>query len=120
MGKLLHLYGQKQNASLHVGFPCRVLSFDQETCMADVQPLILAGVDPPSMIQNVPALGQRLLINGAESVCKPALKQGDTVLVICSDRELKNALNGDIAAADSQRMHSLNDAVIVGVFPCSL
>ncbi|MEC0092892.1 Gp138 family membrane-puncturing spike protein [Paenibacillus macquariensis] len=105
---------------IHVGFPCRVISFNESTCRADLQPLIKSSDTNPAMIQNVPALGHRYKINGSESVCTPFLKVGDTVFVVCADNEIKNALTGSVASADTSRTHDVNDAVIVGVLPCSL
>lgn len=107
-------------SGMHVGFPCRIVKFDEGTCMANVQPLIRATSDDPAIIQNVPALVQRYKINGTESVCMPFLKAGDTVFVVCADTEIKNVLTGQIAKTDTVRSHDLNDAVIVGVFSCSL
>lgn len=110
----------QQVSAIHVGFPCRVVHYDEGTCKADVQPLITVSEDEPAMIQGVPTLGHRFLMNGIETVYKPLLKVGDTVLVICADKEIKNVLMGQIATVDTGRSHDVNDAVIVGVFACSL
>jgi len=117
---LLSGFVSKQFAGLHVAFPCRVVTFDEQKGTASVQPLLRTSESAPAVIQNVPALGQRLLIGGVETVCKPALKAGDAVMVLCADREIKNTLSGKLSSPDSGRMHDLNDAVIVGVLPCSL
>ncbi|MBW7452434.1 Gp138 family membrane-puncturing spike protein [Paenibacillus sepulcri] len=109
-----------QLAALNVAIPCRVMAFDTSTCKATVQPLIRSGSANPALIQSVPALGQRLSVGGVEQVYRPALHVGDTVLVVCADREIKNALSGQMANPDSGRTHNINDAVIVGVFPASL
>ncbi|OAB48268.1 Gp138 family membrane-puncturing spike protein [Paenibacillus antarcticus] len=106
--------------AVHVGFPCRVISFDEATCKADVQPLVRTSEGDPAMIQGVPALGHRFKVNEVEQVYRPSFKSGDTVYVVCADREIKNALNGQVATADTERRHDVNDAVIVGVFACSL
>ncbi|MEW9702819.1 Gp138 family membrane-puncturing spike protein [Paenibacillus sp. SI8] len=112
---------EKSLAALNVSFPCRVVSFDSGTCMAVVQPLIKSSSGAePSPIQNVPALGQRMIVDGVERVYKPALREGDAVLVVCTDQELKNVLAGTLAQPSSKRTHNNNDAVIVGVMPCSL
>ncbi|NQX67987.1 hypothetical protein HQN90_17840 [Paenibacillus alba] len=105
---------------LHVGLPCKVISFDLDRCVANIQPLIRTTDKDPAIIQNVPALGQKLIISGAEQLCKPSLRIGDVVFVVCADQEIKNVLSGQIASSDSKRKHSKNDAVIVGVMPCSL
>jgi len=109
-----------QLSAVHVGFPCRVISFDEATCKADVQPLVRTSDGDPAMIQGVPTLGHRFKVNEIEQVYRPSLKSGDTVYVVCADREIKNALKGQVASADTERRHDVNDAVIVGVFACSL
>ena len=106
--------------AVHVGFLCRVISFDEVTCKADVQPLVRTNDGEPAMIQGVPALGHRFKVNEIEQIYRPSLKSGDAVYVVCADREIKNALNGQVASVDTERRHDVNDAVIVGVFGCSL
>ncbi|WP_079908280.1 Gp138 family membrane-puncturing spike protein [Paenibacillus sp. 32352] len=113
----------KKNASdLRVAFPCRVLSFETTTGMAVVQPLLqmIEGA-APSPIQNVPALGQKMrTTTGEELALYPLIQKDDIVYVVCADRHMKTAQTGVVSKPDSDRMHSHNDAVIVGVFPCSL
>ncbi|MNV75800.1 hypothetical protein D3C71_1691170 [compost metagenome] len=73
------------------------------------------------MIHSVPVLFQRYAVNGGDpQIYKPHLKQNDVVFAICADRELKNARTGSVASADTSRQHSVNDAVIVGVFGWNL
>ncbi|ANS73711.1 hypothetical protein AWM70_03255 [Paenibacillus yonginensis] len=109
-------------SQVRVGLACRVVSFDPSSCTADIQPLIRTAGNDPAMIHNVPVLGQRLMLEGTveELVYKPRLKTGDLVFAVCADRELKNARTGQVAAPDTGRRHSVNDAVIVGVFSWSL
>lgn len=109
-----------QLGAVHVGFPCRVISFDEVTYKADVQPLIRTTDSEPAIIQGVPVLGQRFKVNEIEQVYRPSLKSGDTVYVVCADHEIKNGMNGQLASVDTERRHDVNDAVIVGVFGCSL
>jgi hypothetical protein len=122
MAKLLKNFNSKQNDGLRVADICRVLTFDAASCRATVQPLIRSGSDDPAPIQNVPAIGQRLLLEGSqvEQVYKPALHVGDVVLVLFADQEIKNGLAGRVTSPDTQRRHDKNDAVIIGVFPVSL
>jgi hypothetical protein len=80
--------------SLHVGLPCKVVSFDAAAMTATVQPLVRIGNADPAVIQGVPALGQRLLLNGVPTICPPSLVAGDIVFVVCADREIKNVLQG--------------------------
>lgn len=112
----------KQLSEVRVGIPCRVISFDAAACTADVQPIIRTSDNDPALIHSVPVLGQRMVAAGGaeEIIYKPVLKNGDTVFVVCSDRELNNARTGKVSKPDTGRRHNVNDAVIVGVFPWSL
>lgn len=123
-GELTRMFSSLQGkmfSGLHVGFPCKVIMFDDSKLTADVQPLIRTTSDTPALLQGVPVLGQRWKVEGGiAQTYKPELRHGDVVFVVCADREIKNALTGSIASADSGRQHDQNDAVIVGVFGCSL
>lgn len=120
LAKLLQSLVEKAMSDIHVGLPCKVITFDEAKCTADVQPLIKTGDDEPAMILNVQALGQKLKIDGAKKVCMPDLAPGDVVFVSFADGEIRNTLTGEVAKPDTSRAHDRNDAVIVGVFPCSL
>ncbi|MCY7484439.1 Gp138 family membrane-puncturing spike protein [Paenibacillus alvei] len=120
MARMMRAIKDDVSAGISVGMPCKVIKFDVVTCTADVQPLIRTSENETAILQNIPALGQRLQIDGSEKACKPSLRAGDIVFVVCADRELRNAMTGSISSADSSRMHDPNDAVIVGVFGCSL
>ncbi|MCR8636189.1 Gp138 family membrane-puncturing spike protein [Paenibacillus radicis (ex Xue et al. 2023)] len=129
---------EKAINDLYVCFPCRVISFDSASGMAVVQPLFRKADKEPALIQNVPAIGQKhivkeheqtivdqgiertIIIKEHEEIHFPNVKSGDTVLVVCADGEIRNTLSGQVAIPVSKRMHSKNDAVIVGVLPCSL
>ncbi|TCZ76185.1 hypothetical protein E0485_15220 [Paenibacillus albiflavus] len=116
--RFLTAWIDKELRSLHVAIPCRVISFDGKT--ATVQPLVkVDGAEQP-VIQDVSALGQRLEVDGVERVYKPALKNGDVVLVVCCDTDIQRSSSGKSASPATSRKHDINDAVIVGVFPCSL
>ncbi|PZD96404.1 hypothetical protein DNH61_07795 [Paenibacillus sambharensis] len=116
LARLVRQSLNKDAGALHVALPCRVESYNLETCRATVQPLIRTGSTDPAPIEAVPALGQRLIVDGAEKVFRPSLQRGDTVLVVIADREIKNTMSGRISTPDSGRQHDLNDAIIVGVF----
>ncbi|MGG6311558.1 Gp138 family membrane-puncturing spike protein [Paenibacillus macerans] len=113
--KLIGSHTESSQAAIDVAFPCEVISFDPGTLLAAVKPLIKTGGDSPAPIDSVPVLGYKVMFNGVETTLQPTLKKGDKVFVVCADRELKNSLSGKVAAPDTQRMHSRNDAVIVGV-----
>ncbi|MCJ8015220.1 hypothetical protein MUG84_26485 [Paenibacillus sp. KQZ6P-2] len=121
MSAILNGFYEKIFSDLHVGFFCKVVSFNAGKCTADVQPLIKTTSDAPAMIQSAQVIAQRYIINGGEpQVYKPDLKQGDIVFVVCADQEIKNALTGSVAAVSTARQHDTNDAVILGVLGCSL
>jgi len=111
----------KRAAELRVALPCRVTAFDSVMGKATVVPLLQLGPNSPAPILNVPALGQRFRAEGGGTLMLlPDLHLGDTVYVVCADRHIKTAQTGQTAKPDSSRAHDINDAVIVGVFPCSL
>lgn len=116
LSRLIEGFVNRAMSGVHVALPCRVVSFDESTCRADVQPLVRTGDDAPAVIQNVPALGRKRRIGPEIEIEKPFYEKGDLVYVVCADREIKNTLGGQVAAPDSARMHDINDAVIVGVF----
>ncbi|PYE52488.1 hypothetical protein HUB98_26530 [Paenibacillus barcinonensis] len=120
MAKLLQSLIDKAMADIHCGTPCKVIKFDEGTCTADVQPLIRTTSDDPAMILNVQALGHRYKVDGVEKEYKPSLHPGDVVMVQFADNEIRNAMTGSVASPDTARTHDRNDAVIVGVFGCSL
>ena len=107
--------------NLHVAVPCRVVSFNATAGTAVVQPLIQTTEKAPSVIQSVPVLGQKFrLQDGTRLNLYPDIEAGDTVYVVCADRQMRGAAAGQISKPNISRRHSKNDAVIVGVFPCSL
>jgi xanthosine utilization system XapX-like protein len=120
LAKLIDAVITERLAAVNVAFPCRVLSFDADKLMATVQPLLQVFDQPPSPIQNVPVLGQKMRAGESITTWVPALSQGDVVYVVCADRQIKNSITGQVGKPDVSRIHNRNDAVIVGVFPCSL
>ncbi|WP_274381443.1 Gp138 family membrane-puncturing spike protein [Paenibacillus mesophilus] len=104
--------------------PCRVVSYDEERRRAVVQPLFMTKErgKPPAplpLVQNVPVLSQRYRVDGSPDTYEyvPVYQPGDVVFVAFSERALDAALAapGQVVPPDSDRHHSLNDAVIVGV-----
>nr|WP_249436153.1 Gp138 family membrane-puncturing spike protein [Paenibacillus sp. Marseille-Q4541] len=97
--------------------PCEILSYNQSNQTATIKPLIRSITDVDSApIEDVPALGQRLMINGYETYCPPVYHRGDVVLVVFTDRECKGILQGQSSGPQYSRQHSIMDGVIVGVF----
>lgn len=116
LSKLIEAFVTRALSGVHVAIPCRVVTYDESTCRANVQPLVRTGNDEPAVIQNVPALGRKQKVGPEIVIEKPFYEKGDIVYVVCADREIKNALGGQVAAPDTSREHDINDAVIVGVF----
>lgn len=109
--------------ALHTAMPCKVISYDESTKRATVQPLYKTKeYDKPAaalpVIEDVPVLKQRFRVNdGEEQEYTPVYQTGDVVFVAFSERALDAvmAAPGQIVLPDSTRHHSLNDAVILGV-----
>lgn len=121
LAKLLDDVVKVRMEAMNVAFPCRVVSFDQTKGAAVVQPLIQTGDTPPAVLQGVQVLGQKLrMFDGTQLILWPDIQEGDIVYVVCADRHMGAATVGQINKVQTFRSHSRNDAVIVGVFPCSL
>ncbi len=132
LAKYLNALLSEYHTSLNVAMVCKVISFDESTSLASIQPLIQTTDEQPKPIENVSILGMRYKFlddvtdNNIDikvpcvKEFRPFLMKNDIVLVAFADAEIKNVLSGQIAIPDSNRKHDLNDAVIVGVFPCSL
>ncbi|TDF92161.1 hypothetical protein [Paenibacillus piri] len=123
---------------LYVCFSCRIVSFHAESGTAVIQPLLRTTDKEPALIQNVPVLGHKYIVKEHEQtvidqetertitvkeheqIHVPNLQPGDIALAVCADKEIRNTLSGQVATPLSKRTHSKNDAVIVGVMPCSL
>ncbi|WP_289142926.1 Gp138 family membrane-puncturing spike protein [uncultured Brevibacillus sp.] len=116
LAKLIDGVVQKRLADMCVAFPCRVISFDN-TGRAVVLPLFQLTDEPPSPIQNVPISSHKYknAIGQIEKV-PHIVEHGDLVFVVCADRQIRDALTGQVTAPSSKRIHDRNDAVIVGVF----
>lgn len=121
LAKLIDRVVAKRLSELAVAQPCKVISFDESTGIAVVLPLIQLTDMPPSPIQTVPVLGHKYKTDGGVIRHeRHFLEPGDTVYIVCADRQIKDAMKGEARKPSSSRSHDKNDAVIVGVFPCSL
>ncbi|MFB6475781.1 Gp138 family membrane-puncturing spike protein [Paenibacillus glucanolyticus] len=107
--------------NLHTGMPCKVISFDDSSMRAIVQPLFMTkemGASPEALplIQDVPVLKHRFKVDGGQpQVYEPVYEAGDIVFVAFAQRALDDALGGQMVYPDFNRRHDLNDAVILGV-----
>ncbi len=86
---------------------CRVTSYDSIAQRANVQPLALRSDNAKrSLIQDAMVLNH----------CRETIAVGKVVCVVFADRDLDNFNGRNDFRLSSTRMHSLNDAVIVGVY----
>ncbi|WP_341320819.1 Gp138 family membrane-puncturing spike protein [Solibacillus sp. FSL H8-0523] len=108
--------------SINTAMPCKVLSFDEATCTAKIQPLFKTkefNKEPLALapIEDVPVLYQRFKMHNTSEIIEfyPHLQAGDVVQVVFNQRAIDDAQNGSIVYPGA-RMFSVHDAVIVGVF----
>lgn len=95
------------NANISVLQMCRVVSYDAGSKTADVQPLHLKSSG-----------SKRGLIQGALVLkhVEADISEGKAVAVVFADHDLDNASGAENFKVGSSRQHSVNDAVIVGVW----
>lgn len=90
----------------------RVERFDASTMMADVLPLVnTENGEIPGMLLDIPVS----LLRAGGFIIRPPYKEGDIVLVVFVDRDMDNFLkSGKQSKPETNRTHSLDDAVVVG------
>lgn len=89
-----------------------VVRYDSSSHTADIQPQVddVGGQDEVGIISECPVLMSCYAFDGGAS-----MKAGATVFVVFNDRDLDNFFGGKYTKA-SDRTHSVNDAVVVGVY----
>jgi hypothetical protein len=109
-------------ANLHTALPGRIESYEYDKQRANVQPLIKRQyrdgvVLSTPVIVNVPVIFPR---SGGASLTFP-VEQGDTVLLIFSERALENwlSLGGETVPGDSRKFDLSDAMAIPGLFPFS-
>lgn len=110
-------------SELHVAMPAQIISYDHNTQLATVQPLISRKyaddrVEPYAPLNNVPIIFPR---SGGASLTMP-VKAGNPLLLVFSERSLDTWKKlGGVQVQDDKRMHSLTDAVgFMGISPETL
>ncbi len=105
---------------LNTNFPAEIVAYDYKTQMADVQPLVKRhyadGTDLEyPIIPNVPVMMPR----AGGAMLKLPVKEGDTVLLVCSKPSLENWLSeGGMSTQNTTKQFQLIDAIaIVGLYP---
>ncbi|CAJ1226680.1 hypothetical protein [Lactiplantibacillus xiangfangensis] len=96
----------KTKRETHVGYLCRVTALDGKTCT--VQPLDLKNGDKRALILSV----------RVPKHCRDDIKVGAAVAVSFFDRDVSASDVGATSDVEngSDRVHSLNDAYVTGVF----
>ena len=86
----------------------------------DIQPLVMTmergdedGEKLPLLIE-VPAIVQKVKIDGSSKLVEPDYQRGDKVLVSFCDRDVEYALQGRLSLPQDFRRHSLNDPILIG------
>lgn len=120
--QFLNNFIRQKLLGIHTAMPAKVISFDEATKQATIQPLYMskevdASPSPLPLIQGVPALSQRFKVGDMAQTYEPIYQAGDIVFVAFSERALDSVLagGGRPVLPDSTRHHDLNDAVILGV-----
>lgn len=115
---LLNQHSKNINVGINVGEFAEVNSFDKTKKLADITPLIndKGGIDEAVKINQCPVLNNALMkLDDKNYYVYDPLKKGDVVFIVFSNRNLDN-FEGGKYAKDTERMHSINDAVIIGKF----
>lgn len=86
----------------------------------DVQPLVMTkelgnsqGEKLPLLLE-VPAIVQKVKLDGVAKTLEPDYRKGDKVVVSYCERDIENALQGRLALPQDYRRHSLNDPILIG------
>lgn len=89
----------------------------------DIQPLVMTkevgnedGEKLPLLIE-VPAIVQKVKIDGVSKTIEPDYQKGDTVVISFCERDVENALQGRLSLPQDFRRHSLNDPILIGGLP---
>lgn len=94
----------------------KIVKFDAEKMKAEVQPLAKS-VRPDgtevnqSLLIEVPVAHFRT----KEFIIRPPYKPDDIVVVLFADQDIDNILlTGDISSPNTDRVHSISDAIVIG------
>jgi len=101
---------------LHTAIPARVESFDPQTMRASVTLLRKRRVSPDFDPEPMPPILEVPVqfIKGGDFVIRPPVKNGDTVLVVFSERALDYLLiDGTPQDPRFKRRHALDDAIAI-------
>lgn len=111
MQRFFDLLSKNISKFLHTATPAKVLSYDSQTLSASVQPLASFDGRPYPVIDGVPVAHS----GNADIIIHTPLKVDDIVIVIFCENDIDNTLLGnETQETNTERNHSLDDAIIVG------
>ncbi|GAA3610918.1 hypothetical protein GCM10022296_13290 [Secundilactobacillus similis DSM 23365 = JCM 2765] len=128
--ELMEQHGNKANYDINVANMATVISYDAKRHVADVQPSVsdAGGQDDVGVINECPVLYPCYAVDELrDEIIKLAdgnlkqlnkretMKVGATVYIVFNDRDLDNFSGTGTYTKASDRTHSVNDAVVVGV-----
>ena len=94
----------------------RIEKFDAAKMKAEVSPLVKhrnkdGSTEERPLLIEVPVS----FLKAGPFIIRPPYKPGDMVLIVFADEDIENVLlSGDISEPNSTRVHSLDDAIVVG------
>ncbi|GEP72040.1 hypothetical protein FD12_GL001384 [Lentilactobacillus rapi DSM 19907 = JCM 15042] len=127
--ELMSKVQNKTKYETNVGEFAKIVRYNKGSHTADVQPLVddVGGRDEARIINECPVLYPCYAVDElrAEIISKgqdamktisprPTIKPGATVFIVFNNRDLDNFTGGSFQKS-SDRMHDINDAVVVGV-----
>ncbi|MBR2078067.1 MAG: hypothetical protein IKF69_17415 [Exiguobacterium sp.] len=86
----------------------------------DIQPLVMTmergdeDGEPLPLLIEVPAIVQKVKIDGVSKTIEPDYEKGDKVIISFCERDIENALQGRLSLPQDFRRHSLNDPILIG------
>lgn len=89
----------------------KIERFDGQSMKADIIPMVRSSDGGASMLIEVPVS----FIKAGPFLIRPPYKKGDVVVVMFADNDIENVLlSGEISDPNSNRKHSLDDAIAIG------
>lgn len=113
---LLNKFGERITTNINSCTIARIEKFDAKKMKAEVTPLVKyknkdGSMEERPLLIEVPVS----FLKAGPFVIRPPYKVGDIVLIVFADDDIENVLlSGDISEPNSTRVHSLDDAIVVG------
>lgn len=107
--KTLNDFIEQAILQVRTGMLCKVITFDQATHTASLQPLIKQKIQGQPE-EPLPPIPDAPVVRHIEE-----LSPGDIVVTLAVDRAIDEALSGQMAFPADRRHHSLFDSIVIGV-----